>query len=374
MKDVCNLDTALCLRSRRPAFLDLISLKVLLFNREEIDTAAVDFWKHDALEVAAIEWIIKRRIHLASLRLQHPTYNVDERSHAQSTLTCLASNGHIDKLELLSVSFCREFDDDTFNTIISKCNQSIVYLRTECTGMMESGAECVMRCKNLVTFVPDSNESAAGMADILQSCEALKNLTLWRLNGHDIDIVVKNVVEFCPTLIHLDVSECDSMSDDSLTSVAATCRMLEYIDLFECPNLTDRSVLSLYENNPRLTHISLGGNMCTLTDAVVVPVASRFPHIIHISLTDMKFVTPSAVQILASRCCELKFIGLSGTKVGDKTLKIIAQHCPNLEELRVLHNESLSDDGLGEVVRKCAKLKYFYFSNNCLFDESIWPV
>jgi hypothetical protein len=37
LEDVCHLDSALCQKWRRAEFLALVSTKVLLFNREEID-------------------------------------------------------------------------------------------------------------------------------------------------------------------------------------------------------------------------------------------------------------------------------------------------------------------------------------------------
>jgi hypothetical protein len=72
IEDVCNLDSALCNKRRCPAFLALISVKVLLFNRENINVLEPNYnilYTHRRLRTAALSWILKRGIHLASLYL-----------------------------------------------------------------------------------------------------------------------------------------------------------------------------------------------------------------------------------------------------------------------------------------------------------------
>ena len=75
MEDVCHLDSALCQKWRRAEFLALVSTNVLLYNREEIRELTYpqgeddDSFTHRALGAAALKWVLKRGIHLASLYL-----------------------------------------------------------------------------------------------------------------------------------------------------------------------------------------------------------------------------------------------------------------------------------------------------------------
>ena len=67
LEDVARLDSALCNKTWRPQFVRLISTKFIRFCREDI----IQLSTARALNSQALEWILKRDIHLASLRL-HP--------------------------------------------------------------------------------------------------------------------------------------------------------------------------------------------------------------------------------------------------------------------------------------------------------------
>ena len=74
LEDVCRLDSAVCSKRWRPPFLRLVSTKVLRFLREEIDVLDGDnlcTTTHRELRLPALNWILKRGIHLASLRLPY---------------------------------------------------------------------------------------------------------------------------------------------------------------------------------------------------------------------------------------------------------------------------------------------------------------
>jgi hypothetical protein len=89
---------------------------VLLFNREKIDVLTdpyqPDPYKHKALGAAALKWVLKRGIHLASLQL--PSYygiNPAEQQSIRDTIASLALNGRLDKLETISFNECSYIKD-----------------------------------------------------------------------------------------------------------------------------------------------------------------------------------------------------------------------------------------------------------------------
>jgi hypothetical protein len=102
IEDMCRLDSALCQKSRRPEFLRLVSTKVLLFNREQINVMCPDILNtltHNALGAAALNWILKRGIHLASVCLgDHGLESAEQAEAVYTALANLAYQGRLDKV------------------------------------------------------------------------------------------------------------------------------------------------------------------------------------------------------------------------------------------------------------------------------------
>jgi hypothetical protein len=111
---VCALDSALCQRWRRAEFLALLETKVLLFNREPIVVLTepiVNSHTHRALGAAALNWVLKRGIHLASLYLVPPAYNVTEaeKQGIRDAVASLVLNGPFVEDEELIGPYTRGF-------------------------------------------------------------------------------------------------------------------------------------------------------------------------------------------------------------------------------------------------------------------------
>ena len=106
LEDVCRLDSAVCAKWLRHHFLRLVSTKVLRFLREEIDVLEDDdnylfTTTHKALRLPALNWILKRGIHLATLRLPRSNeINVAEQESIRAAVVSLVDQGRIDKLEI----------------------------------------------------------------------------------------------------------------------------------------------------------------------------------------------------------------------------------------------------------------------------------
>ena len=87
IEDVCHLDSALCQKSLRPGFLQLVATKVLRFGRAMPCITRIT-------TIAEMNWIRIRDIHVASLRV--PPHSADmnsaereKRDWVQRGLFCL---------------------------------------------------------------------------------------------------------------------------------------------------------------------------------------------------------------------------------------------------------------------------------------------
>jgi hypothetical protein len=192
-----------------PYFVQLISTKVLLFNREEIDV--LDRFshfslKHRALGAAALNWILKRGIHLASIFLpKHYGLSAAGQKSIREAVASLALNGRLDKLETISLNHCFYIKDVDLAAILSKCYSSAKSIDIQGCALTESSAAHIKRCTKLEAFAASGNESAADMAEIFQTCRKLRKVDLSGFGDDLTDEVVQSVATTLPLLEHLDL-------------------------------------------------------------------------------------------------------------------------------------------------------------------------
>jgi hypothetical protein len=268
IEDVCNLDSALCNKGRRPYFLQLISTKVLLFNREEIDilNPYQGSLVRKALGAAALNWILKRGIHLAGLRLRSDVRGTDAQK-SRNSIASLVLNNRLDKLETVNVYCCSYIKDADFGAILSKCDGSMKSINIDSSGVIQSSAVHIKRCAKLEAFSSKGNESAADLDEIFQSCRKLRMVDLNSFRGTLTDEMVQSVGAHCPLLEHIDIAGCDMVSDTAIRTLVESCSLLQFADL-QRTNITDTTVVSLCKLCPHLKGLNIG-HCRSLSDAAV---------------------------------------------------------------------------------------------------------
>ncbi len=181
LKDVCRLDSAVCSKIWRPPFLRLVSTKVLRFNREEIDVLVginLCTSTHQHLELPEMNWILKRGIHLATLRvyLNYFSKSVDSKwiQSFDVAIKDLLKEGHLDKLETLDMAGdCSYIKDAVLAAILEKSYNSLTCIDLRFSGLTKSSAAHIKRCTGLEAFAAKGNESSRDMVEIVQSCPKL---------------------------------------------------------------------------------------------------------------------------------------------------------------------------------------------------------
>ena len=141
-----------------------------------------DAHTHRALGAAALNWILKRGIHLASLHLPRGYNNMTavERESIREAVASLALDGRLDKLETISLNNCEYIKDADLDAILSKCFRSVKSIDIQgCQGLTESAAAHIKRCTKLEAYTAIGNdESAAELMDIFQACRKLRKVDL----------------------------------------------------------------------------------------------------------------------------------------------------------------------------------------------------
>jgi hypothetical protein len=317
----------------------------------------VESHTHRALGPAALNWILKRGIHLASLQLP-PSHDINEAEFQsiRNAVASLALNGRLDKLESISLNRCYYIESADLSAILSKCYRSAKSIDIRICGLTVSAADDIKRCTKLEAFAANGDESAADMVEIVQSCRKLRMVDLKHFGDRLTDEVVQSVAIHCPFLERFELFNCSAVSDTGVRKVAESCPLLQVVDLNNT-NITDESVVLLCNRCPLLKRMFLG--YCrNLTDAAVLAVAERLPGLTHIELSGNTAITSRAMETLASKCRELEHIHLSTCpNVSDATLVKIADHCSKLELLSVFGCRNVTAVGLIEIATKCSKLK-----------------
>jgi hypothetical protein len=229
MEDVCRLDSAVCAKMWRPGYLRLVSTKVLLFLREDINVldyrtkihrtlgAAAELTTtmiHRTLGAAELTWILKRGVHLASLCLAGFIEKINGRSkeeeNIRAAVAALLSQGRLDKLETILFYGCHYMKDIDLTNILTKSYKSIKVIDIQaCRGITVSLlAAHIKRCTVLEAFTARGNESTSDMVEIIQSCRKLRKLPLSQFGDRLTDEVVQSVANHCRFLATLDLGGC----------------------------------------------------------------------------------------------------------------------------------------------------------------------
>ena len=313
-------------------------------------------YTHRALGSAALNWVLKRGIHLASLRLPSRVYNTAVQKRIRDAVASLALLGHIDKLETISLFSCSYINNADLVAILSKCYGSVKSIDIASCGLSKSAAAHIKRCTKLEAFAVEGHESAADMAEIFQSCRKLRKVSLTFGGRLTDDVVESLVVADCHLLEHLDLSSSSDVSEETVKRVAESCPMLQYVDFAHNRKITDVSVLALC-NNCSLLKRMFFEDCRNLTDVAVLALAEALPGLTHIDLSHIGAITNHAVKTLAKKCRALEYIYLHGCpNISDVALSKIAKYCSNLSELCV-DQTSITDVGLAKIATKCSKLK-----------------
>jgi hypothetical protein len=126
-------------------------------------------------------------------------------------------------------------------------------------------------------------------------------------------------------LTHVDLSDCNLVTDDAVIEMSRRARFLHSLNLTGCGKLTDASVLGI-----------------TLDNVTGVP---RGEQLLDLDLGFCPHLTDAAVLALSSSCKLLQRLNLSGcTHVTHSSLVKLFKGCPGLQDLGIAHMRSVTDE------------------------------
>lgn len=172
-------------------------------------------------------------------------------------------------------------------------------------------------------------------------CPALTSLTAARCSGVTDKAIKKFARKKGPSVRALNVADCEHVSDDGVEIFAKHCTGLRSIDLSGCPRVRDRSVYAL-SSLTGLQHIALNG-CAEVSDEAVRHLFTSVVQLKSLSIKGCASITEAG----------LRFMHEMPVPWGTRRHR----NCAQLQELRVGHNEYISDEFLVTTAAICPHLR-----------------
>ncbi|XP_012676765.1 F-box/LRR-repeat protein 7-like isoform X6 [Clupea harengus] len=204
-----------------------------------------------------------------------------------------------------------------------------------------------------------------GLHTVALCCPELRHLEVAGCYNVSNEAVFE-VVSRCPNLEHLDVSGCTKVTcislaqDSPMTPLSPQhCQQIaiRYLDMTDCFSLEDEGVRTIASHCPRLTHLYL--RRCQrLTDEALRQLALHCPAIRELSLSDCRLVSDFGLREVARLEGRLRYLSVAHCcRITDVGVRYVARYCPRLRYLNARGCEGLTDHGLGHLARSCPKLR-----------------
>ena len=236
---------------------------------------------------------------------------------------------------------------------------------------------------------------------VLKNNEYVTRLDFWGVSIHP--SLLTQMPQLCPHLTHVGLQR-TNVSDEMLSELATSCLCIEHLDIADCELLTDIGVLAVAQNLRRLKSLNMMG-MPKLTSTSLQHICAHGAstlHTLHMSeltIARRNEVTEdvgeeeeeeieetshdaSAINNLLERCtqlrvfyyrykksfvftpaavCNLTTLVLDGGVVCKQNLAIISQYGVHLHTLLVGEITTYSRASLLALVQGCPRLRRFYY-------------
>ena len=178
------------------------------------------------------------------------------------------------------------------------------------------------------------------------------------------------VTDFClltiavqlPSLTKLDFRHCGSITDQGLLSVAEHCSSLQHVSMFNSVEITDISLIKLAQNCHHLCNIDIGG-CYQVTDAFLLALAENCSQLNSLFVEHCELISDVGLCTLVKKCSKLSEFYMGNSKITDKTLFAIAEHCMQLHTLAISQRLDISEGCIDAVVQRCKGLRNLIVCN-----------
>lgn len=272
------------------------------------------------------------------------------------------------KLKCLNLSSNKQLNNNCLDVICENLKHLEKLDISNCTGMSFAGFRRLGQLGNLrcASFANCGNSDEEIMVELFSSrpWQAIRQLDLSSCNVSD--AVVTCLAEQMPTLVLLDVSHTELLTDDSVRTIWSSLRRLQVLRMARCSRLTN-AALSCPSSSEQwgstslaclvgLRELSLNGCQQLSDDGVVAAISFReltsldISHcelLTHVALEHIARHVPSLTKLVMGYCVQLD----------DGALKLAFDLLSRLHHVSVQGCRKITDQALRDAV-SCQSLKY----------------
>ena len=169
----------------------------------------------------------------------------------------------------------------------------------------------------------------------------------------------------------IQLNECDGLTDTSLLHISLI-KSLQQLHLEDCNTVTDVGLQSLFRGCPNLQFLSVLGDDFTEQGFRGLRSAPCAQNLVTIYLWLHSTELTHAFEVVMGEglsCCQnlvtFSIHYYADVSFGDAGLALMCEGCPKLEDLTIMHGETLTIDGLMHAASMCPLLREI---NTVIFD------
>jgi F-box/leucine-rich repeat protein 2/20 len=227
-----------------------------------------------------------------------------------ATMKIIAS--HCPQLEMLNIDWCSQIDARGLKRVMQSCSRLTDLRASEIRGLDDKEFMLELFTRNTLERL------------ILQYCDTLTDeALLWMIQGiePETDILTERVIVPPRRLRHLDISRCRGLTDKGIKALAHNVPYMEGLRLCQNTLLTDDAFTDLLTTMPQLTHLEVEEcellTNATLTTLAKGPAAKTLEHL---SISYCEQLGDVGVLPILKACLALKSLCLDNTRVSDLVL------------------------------------------------------
>ncbi|KAF2400275.1 RNI-like protein [Trichodelitschia bisporula] len=206
--------------------------------------------------------------------------------------------------------------------------------------------------------------SIDGVTDVTMRAVATNCFRLQGLNITNCrrikDAALEEVARSCRHLKRLKLNGCIHLTEKSVIAFATHCRQLVEIDLHDCRSVEDDAITALITEGPNLRELRLA-HCLRLTDNAFLklPNETTYDTLRILDLTDCSELTDGGVQKIIMAAPRLRNLVLAKCRnITDRAVMAITRLGKNLHYIHLGHCARITDTGVIQLVKLCNRIRY----------------
>lgn len=321
LKDLCRLDSAICVKGKRTHFLSVVGANYAsIANSPPASPNSRDAAAHN-INSKSLKWLTSRQLSIEHL---HLSKDVDGLVVEE----CIPRSPKLLKnVKTLAITAGPKIAKSTILSVAKDCADLRSFAMNGFKNLPDMQVSAVvLRSPNLLTLN-------------LSGC--------WTLRNED----VVRIFETCKKLETVDFSACFALTDETLVALGKHCAALKTLSVHHCAELTDDGVTALATGCRALQSLNLS-SCVELTDDGVNALALHCAQLQTLDLSYLKNISDVSVGHVLARCPRLRELQLEGcAALTDAVIEKMGKFCPNLTSLNVRYCSKMTAQAIGEFKR-----------------------